>query len=727
MAKELQIAHVAELGEGLHRVQTVEEHSQAVARLAAQFCRSFPWSSWSRLAGLWHDIGKCSEDFQQRIRGKPIRVDHSSAGAQHAVKVLHDFGRVLAYCIAGHHAGLPNGASNDDAALTHRLRKTIPDFSTCPASLLEARPLSPPPFLPTPRLPGFSLAFFTRMIYSCLVDADFLDTERFMNPEAAEYRGKHPQLAELDAKLTAHLAALSARSEGPVNRHRATVLQQCLAAAELPPGFFSLTVPTGGGKTLSSLAFALKHALKHDLDRVIYVIPYTSIIEQNAAVFRSAIGDDALLEHHSNFDPRLKEDDDVSNGALRARLATENWDAPLVVTTNVQFFESLFAYRSSRCRKLHNILNSVVILDEAQMLPVHLLRPCMEALRELTLYYRATIVLCTATQPALSASPTFTNGLDGVREIISRPEDLYSALKRVSVSDLGKLPDVELAERLRRHEQVLCIVNTRGHARKLFDLLSGTPGLYHLSANMCPAHRSLKFAEIRAALAADKPCRVVSTQLVEAGVDVDFPVVYRSMAGIDSIAQAAGRCNREGKLSTGTVFTFNPEDQRSEGHVRQTAETAEFVGRHHSDPLSLDAVRAYFHAFYWAKGDYLDHKNILTQLADGKGGDIPFRKVGDQFHLIEDITKPIIIPFDGRARELLQAIRSFEFPPSLSRRLQRYTVAVYQKQFDTLVNAGAVEILHEQFPVLVNTDLYRDDLGLCAEEPTFHRPENLIA
>ncbi|TFH41084.1 MAG: CRISPR-associated helicase Cas3', partial [Lysobacterales bacterium] len=554
MTERTMIAHLLH-NDPTGKAQTVEEHLIGVAELARGFCRGFAWSDWAYQAGLWHDLGKYSDEFQQLIRGKRIRVDHSTAGAQHASKTLRDPGRLLAYAIAGHHAGLPNGDSNDGSDLTHRLAKEVPAIPHCPASLLDARPLSPLACpLNRPRR-AFSLAFFARMIYSCLVDADFLDTERFMVSETSEQRGRYPQLAEVNEKLTAHLAALSARAEGSVNQHRAAVLQQCLAAAELEPGLFSLTVPTGGGKTLSSLAFALRHALKHGMDRVIYVIPYTSIIEQNATVFRSVVGDDAVLEHHSSFDPQQNEDDDVSPEAMRARLSTENWDAPLVVTTSVQFFESLFACRSSRCRKLHSILNSVVILDEAQMLPVNLLRPCIEVLRELTLYYRTTVVLCTATQPALSTSPTFRNGLDGVREIIAKPEELYKALKRVSISDIGKLQDAELVERLRGHEQVLCVVNTRGHARKLYELLAGAPGLYHLSASMCPAHRSIKFAEIRSALAAKKPCRVISTQLVEAGVDIDFPVVYRAMAGIDSIAQAAGRCNREGKLLCGTVFT----------------------------------------------------------------------------------------------------------------------------------------------------------------------------
>jgi CRISPR-associated endonuclease/helicase Cas3 len=401
--------------------QRLEDHLRAAAEKARHFADSFGAGEWGYVAGLWHDLGKYSEEFQTRlaalsdpdahIETRPGRPDHSTAGAQHAQKALKDAGRLLAYAIAGHHAGIPDGNNNEPSCLVRRLEKTIPTYAAAPRPTLDQTVSLKLPFALYPNRHWFQLSFFVRMIFSCLVDADFLDTERFMDSERSPWRQGYPELSTLEDKLMRHLDELGSRARvTPINQHRRSVLQECLDAADWNPGLFSLTVPTGGGKTLSSLAFALKHAIRYDMERVIYVIPYTSIIEQNAAVFRNILGDNAVLEHHSNFDPQEEDH--------RSRLASENWDAPLIVTTNVQFFESLFSTRSSRCRKLHNIARSVVILDEAQMLPVPLLKPCLEALRELSTSYGTTIVLCTATQPSLTRSAEFTDGLEGVREII---------------------------------------------------------------------------------------------------------------------------------------------------------------------------------------------------------------------------------------------------------------------------------------------------------------------
>ena len=559
------------------------------------------------------------------------------------------------------------------------------------------------------------------MIYSCLVDADFLDTESFMDPAKSAWRKEFPSLENLHNNLQSHLERLMvAVPSSTINKHRADILNQCLSAADWPPGLFSLTVPTGGGKTLSSLAFALKHALRFGKKRIIYVIPYTSIIEQNAAVFRDILGADAVLEHHSNYEP---EEEDH-----RSQLASENWDAPLIVTTNVQFFESLFGNRSSRCRKIHRIANSVVILEEAQMLPVPLLKPSLEALRELALNYRTTIVLCTATQPALSTSETFNDGLEGVREITPDPTALYQAFKRVDTVKLPSLADDELAERLNEYRQVLCVVNTRKHARQLYERLSDKEGRFHLSALMCPAHRTKVLDRIRAALAKGDPCRVISTQLVEAGVDIDFPVVFRSIAGVDSIAQAAGRCNREGKLmENGQVFVFTPEGGLPPGYFRQTAQTAEAVLRHHEDPLSLEAVHHYFRDLYWLRGAALDQQQILADLAEGAmAGDFPFRVVAEKFKIIADGMAPIIIPWNDDAERIVEELRYSVFPAAAARKAQHFTIQVYPQILYALLNAGSVERLHEQYNVLINRDLYREDLGLCPEDPTFHKIESLI-
>ena len=715
--------------------QPLEEHLKNVAEMARSFAESFGAGDWGYLAGLWHDIGKYSDEFQKmlgaeegrdaHIETKPGRIDHSTAGAQHAYHLLRDKGKMLAYAIAGHHAGLLDGKSND-ACLYKRLKKeNIPDYSSCPERILNSKSLGNLPFdlnVHDPKHFGFQISFFIRMIYSCLVDADFLDTEAFMDREKFSWRKGYPTLTELDNKLSSALNQLIKNApKTPINKQRAAILKDCLNAAGSSPGLFSLTVPTGGGKTLSSLAFAMKHALKHGLERIIYVIPYTSIIEQNAAVFRDILGENAVLEHHSNFEPK-KEDH-------RSRLAAENWDAPIIVTTNVQFFESLFRSRSSKCRRIHNIANSVVILDEAQMLPVPLLKPCLEVLRELSSAYRTSIVLCTATQPALSSTETFKDGLDGVREIVSDPGKLYVEFKRVRVEKLPMISDDELAKRLNKQKQVLCIVNTRKHARRIYERIhGGKEGCYHLSALMCPAHRTKKFKEIRRALFKGLSCRVVSTQLIEAGVDIDFPVVFRSIAGVDSIAQAAGRCNREGKLCEGgQVFVFSPEDGLPPGHFRQTAQTAEGVIRHHEDLLSREAITEYFRTLYWMKGEKLDEYQILDDLAEGaKNGDFPFRIVDKKFKIIEDGAEPVIIPWNEEAEKIVTGLRYSEYPASFARKAQRFTVQVYPKVLGSLECAGSVERLHDQYCVLTNMDIYRDDLGLCPEDPTFHRPESLI-
>ncbi len=714
--------------------QPLEEHLQNVAEIAGTFAEDFGAGNWGFVAGLWHDIGKYPDEFQEKlnvyegadayIETKSGRVDHSTAGAQHAFKTFGEKGKLLAYAIAGHHSGLLDGKSNN-ACLHDRLKKVIPDYHSCPECILNSKSLGELPFVLNVHNQnrfGFQLSFFIRMIYSCLVDADFLDTESFMNGEKSSWRKGYSSLAALNAKLGAALNQLAKHAlETPINKHRSEILKNCVDAAELPQGLFSLTVPTGGGKTISSLAFAMKHALKYNLKRIIYVIPYTSIIEQNASVFRQILGENAVLEHHSSFEP---DDEDQ-----RSRLASENWDAPVVVTTNVQFFESLYRCRSSRCRKIHNIASSVVILDEAQMLPVPLLMPCLEVLRELSSDYKTSIVLCTATQPALSLTETFKNGLEGVREIVPDPDKLYAAFKRVQVKKIPVISDGELADRLKEHKQVLCVVNTRGHARRIFERIrEEEEGCYHLSALMCPEHRTETLNKIRSALLDGRSCRVVSTQLIEAGVDIDFPIVFRSSAGIDSIAQAAGRCNREGKLlEGGLVFVFSPEDGLPPGYFRQTAQIAESVMLRHEDLLSREAVTEYFRMLYWTKGEKLDEYQILDDLGEGaKNGDFPFKGVDQKFKIIKDSAEPVIIPWNKEAEVIINGLRYSEYPAVFARRAQRFTVQMYPKVLSSLECVGSVERLHDQYCVLVNMDIYRDDLGLCPEDPTFHEVESLI-
>jgi CRISPR-associated endonuclease/helicase Cas3 len=718
--------------------QPLGHHLEEVARRCGEFASRFGVEPWGRVCGLLHDLGKFSQEFQARLEGGR-RVDHATAGARRAAEVFGPgLGRLLAYVIAGHHSGLPDGGADGGArtdTLSGRLDSVkvkipeIRDYQT----LLDEAPKQDQ--LPRPPIghDGFSRAFFIRMLFSCLVDADFLDTEAWLTGEKAELRGGYPTIPELLAQLDHHLDKIC-RSDTSVNQRRAEILARCREAALLKPGIFSLTVPTGGGKTLSSLAFALRHAKLHGLERVVYAIPYTSIIEQNAAVFRTALGalgPASVLEHHSNYQPSREDEEDETSPALRMRLATENWDAPVVVTTNAQLFESLFASRGSRCRKLHNLARSVVILDEAQMLPTTLLQPCIAALRELAANYGATVILCTATQPALHRADYLPCGFpDGqVREIVPDHATLYEAFRRVDVSIAGALSDDEVTARMLSRFQVLCIVNTRAHARKLFEAVGPGEGHFHLSALLCPAHRAKKLAEIRERLAAGKTCRVISTQLVEAGVDVDFPYVLRAATGIDSVAQAAGRCNREGRLPTrGEVTVFDPECGLPAGHFRRTADVGSLTAHAFSDLLSPDAIRHYFtHLYSFEGADGLDQKQILRRMNENAGAlAFPFREIAEDFHLIENDMDCVIIPWDETARDLIRELRHTDFPASTARKLQRYTIQVYRRTLAGLRAAGVVETVADRFHILINDSLYRDDLGLCPEDPTFRKQEDNI-
>ena len=541
------------------------------------FADYFGAKAWAELAGKNHDLGKGTLPWQAYLRRANDIFDefakfyeghptHAAVGAQWLHKHSAEAGKLLAYCIAGHHGGLPNWSESSVSALEARVQQQYPDVEI-PHSVPEF-PKQLPLSIDSDRF-GFQLQFFVRMLFSCLVDADFLDTEASLDRKKSNWRSGYPEIDELHERFWRNFNVLrdEADQTSKVNQQRERVLEDCLQAGELEAGLFSLTVPTGGGKTLASLAFALNHAKRLGKRRVIYVIPFTSIIEQNAKVFRDMLGFGTVLEHHCNFIP---DDSD-----WETRLASENWEAPIVVTTNVQFFNSFYANKPSKCRKLHNVADSIIIFDEVQAIPVEKLKPCLEVIKELSLNYRVTSVLCTATQPVIEFSEQFKVGLKNVREIIQDVPALFAALKRTEEIFIGTLREQDVAKQLLEHEQVLCIVNTRQQALDIFKDLPENNTNIHLSALMHPAHRTEKLSEIRKRLNVSQPCRVVSTQLIEAGVDVDFPRVFRAVAGIDSIAQAAGRCNRNGLSETPckvSVFEFPEESGCS--FFRQAAQSA---------------------------------------------------------------------------------------------------------------------------------------------------------
>lgn len=740
--------------EPAERWQLLSDHLVVVGRLAATKAAHFDASGMAECAGLLHDLGKYCREFQARLRGSARRVDHATWGARIVVEKYPQIGKLLAYAIAGHHAGLADGRegeSNQITPLEGRLART-PE-TTLDNIWKEEIELASNLSLPSTKLrPGqnyFQLAFLGRMIFSCLVDADFLDTEAFYNRiENQKPRDdSFPSLAQLREELNRYLSQDRFQRRDGVNKIRGRILQNVRAGAEYSPGLFSLNVPTGGGKTLTSLAFALDHAIKHGQRRVILVIPFTSIVEQNAAVFREALGalgEQAVLEHHSAFTDEQRDYSDPDSRD-KLRQAAENWEAPIVVTTAVQFFESLFANRSSRCRKLHNIANSVVILDEAQTLPLKLLRPCVAAINELALNYRSSLVLCTATQPALLKEDGFDQGFSktDVRELAPNPQDLHQKLERVTVQHSGALDDDTLAQLLVAKSQVLCIVNNRRHARSLYEQIREVPGSYHLTTLMCARHRSEMLVEIRSHLREGSPCRVVSTSLIEAGVDVDFPQVYRAEAGLDSIAQAAGRCNREGKRSKEqslvNVFTV-ASDWSTPPELEQYAQACRSVFRKHSEnPLSLTAIRDYFQEVYWLKGKELDAHGLLEAVEDGKIDGIPYERMARQFRMIESNMKPVIVPYIGpdesqstaEIRQLLHDLTFAKYPGAIAKKLQRYLVQVPECGFKALVGAEAIQPVNEQrfgeqFMELVKPDLYDPVCGLSWDDPSFTQAERTV-
>lgn len=699
--------------------QELKVHLETVATLSKNFANDFNAGELAHTCGLLHDLGKYSQEFQQRLEGKKNSVDHATAGAIEATRLfendLKPAGILSAYLIAGHHGGLMNFGSPVEGLCERLQRKNLPDYSAYHNEIHHEPPKTLNFKLKSKRNQiGFCYSFFTRMLYSCLVDADSLDTENFCNPEKNSSRGQYDSFEKLKERFDEVMREKNSCAEdSPINRERKKIFNSCIKAGSLPPGFFSLTVPTGGGKTLSSMAFALEHLKNHNLKRVFYVIPYTSIIEQNAKVFRDIFGASNVLEHHSNFDPITVKNETGDPISESLKLATENWDMPIVVTTNVQFFESLFSNKRSRSRKLHNLAKSVIILDEAQMLPTGYLLPCLAALSELVRNYGATVVICTATQPKLG---DLMDASLRPREIMDSPEDLYKRLKRVRVTPPKSLNDAELSARLKEHRQVLCIVNTRNHAKKLYDALVESGSCYHLSARMCPAHRRKKIAEIKDLLKKGKDCRVISTQLIEAGVDIDFPFVYRAMTGIDSIAQAAGRCNREGKLKEGDVFIFKSTEPYGKATSWQNlvAEIGAMALAESDDPLSLPTVADYFRRLYHYKEDGgLDEKNILPTLEERSNElAFPFEDIADAFRIIEGGTKDLIIPFDQNARSKITELRASEFPWKFVRDLQGYTVSIYPNEFREMERMNAVEIIDDRFYILRSCEDYSDETGL---------------
>lgn len=719
--------------------QDLREHLINVGELAGRFAEPFGGKEWARLAGRWHDMGKYSNEFQKmlydangietHLETKPGKPIHSQAGGHLAQQRLKGgLERIFCWLIMGHHTGLADYMTDYTGAKALEPKMVNPESSRAIINMVpDEIKNQPSPGVPKLLSQKADVSFFTRMLFSSLVDADFLDTEAFMNQEQSQLRNvQYPPLSKLLQAFDRYMDHLCQKAKRTaLNSTRADILKQCREAANEPPGVFTLTVPTGGGKTLASMAYALRHAVRHKRHRIIYVIPYTSIIEQTAQVFREIPGfEHAVLEHHSNLST-----EDESKESVRSRLAAENWDAPIIVTTAVQFFESLYASKTSRCRKLHNIASSVAIFDEAQCLPPKYLRPIVYAIRELERHYDVTPVLCTATQPVLTQTERFDfkfkEGFSDSREIIEDPDSLAHNLKRVNIQTLADLEPVTheqvRSSMLEENASVLCIVNRKDDARELAQLLPTSQTIY-LTTNLYPAHRLQMLKEIKNRVVNDSAnLFVISTSLVEAGVDIDFPVVYRALAGLDSIAQAAGRCNREGSLpQLGKTVVFNPEKQPD--YVQSSASLArEYLNSDNLEHiLSNDNYRSYFEQRFFQLGEQaLDEKGIL-RLLDGNL-DFSFRTAAQRFRLIDDEWQlPLIIP-EGEAAKLVESLKYTQSRKTL-RKLQRFTISIPRQVMWQLVDGHHAREIAE----LPGT-YFLDDLGLYDKRLGFIPPDKIDA
>lgn len=707
----------AHLSEDKQRSQTVMAHLSNTATLAADFAAQFNAEEYGYAAGLIHDIGKYADRFQKRLNGGGA-YEHSSAGAFELYKQNKNAAIILAYCIAGHHTGLPDCGGNQDISgeatfmgKINRRRQQACDYGEYKNDIdIDKNIPQKLPDLKAPCRDSFALSFFTRMIYSSLVDADFLDTEAFMNDADIRHSTGEP-VDKLSDKLDTYLRKFENPSN-EINHVRNDILNSCISRANDEIGMFRLTVPTGGGKTLSSAAFAMRHAVVHGMRRIIYVIPYISIIRQTVDVFSHVFGTENVLAHYST----VEYNDDSLETTDSKRLAAENWDAPIVVTTNVQFFESLYGSKSSKCRRIHNIANSVIILDEAQMLPRAFLKPCIRALTELCVNYRCSTVLCTATQPALDG---FIPNDIRIRELYSDTQFLFDFFKRVTYRNIGKQSDETILSMLSQSEQVLCIVNSRAAAKKYFGELP-SEDRYHLSTYMYPKHIASTLQTIKEQLKQNQTCRVISTSLIEAGVDISFKQVYREIAGVDSIIQAGGRCNREKQNDASESFVNVFEsDRKLYGILSSAMLFTKRIIEKYGDFTSPEAIKYYFDLLYKSVGekDELDANDIIKMLS-GKNLAYDFRSADQAFNIIDSPTKQVFIPVDEESGAIAARLRAGERSRQLMQKTGGYSVSLYENQFDNLKSAGALEYrdYDKNLAILRDMSMYSEETGIYVPE-----------
>ena len=712
--KPLFISHIRKDSEGnIVAFQGNDEHCNNVAALARIFAEEFGMGDLGYMMGILHDKGKEKHEFQEYIQDANNISGHKNwtqEGKAHAyvgglvAKRWSGFAYpLIGNPIMGHHRGLYNYTD-----LENEEQKQIPEEIDIPPE--GSYSVSLPSWFHPANLQHKDFHHIERILFSCLVDADYLDTERFMQPEQAVLRSNKVKMEDLLQKLEAYLSQFSEPTT-EVNKIRNEIQQYCLAKSKDTSGFYSLTVPTGGGKTLSSLVWALNHAIHNGKKRIIIAIPYTSIIVQTAAILRNIFGEENILEHHSNIETENE----------RLKLATENWDYPIIVTTNVQLFESMMASHSSHCRKLHNICNSIIILDEVQTLSTDFLQPIIDTLDTYQRIFGVSVLFTTASQPVLVGKHQGTNpsvvlqGLKSVKEIIPSEANLHNRLRRVNL-DIDDTPRTydEVAERLTKHNRVLCIVNTRRDAKEIFDHLPKEGIRIHLSRLMCPAHLSEKIEEMKKALAdtSNTIVRVVSTQLIEAGVDIDFPVVYRQEAGLDSILQAAGRCNREGKhpICTTHVFSLTAEHTLPKGFLTQGNNARLNIGKNH-DWFSPEAMTSYFHQLY-SRIQSFDKKDMRYYLYNMR--ELMFEKAAQAFQLIDDSTTAVIVNWKD-SLSLVEQLKAEGPSYIIMKRLSQYSVNLRNNDFEKMKQCGIIEEVIEGIYVVRCKGQYNAEVGLLSD------------
>lgn len=706
--------------------QSLKDHLEKVSKYAEIFSKDFDAGDMGALLGLVHDLGKYQMKFQDRIRGKNTKVDHATQGAKELTESWKELGWLHGMVVAGHHTGLKDsgsGSNMGDDTYSSRFNNYRGESIDFKKEIKLPESFKPKAVSCDKSSMSFAFATYLKMLFSCLVDADWTDTEEYVTDVKRE--GIPYTIESLIKKL---YEGIPENNGSYINTIRAEILNNCRETAQKEQGLFTLTVPTGGGKTLSSLAFALEHARKHHLKRIIYVIPYTSIIEQNADVISGILGEEYVLEHHSQVDNEYiesSEDDDIENDIKkRIKWVSENWDIPVILTTNVQFFESFFSNKPAKTRKLHNISRSVVIFDEAQMLPRELLSPSMYAISELVTNYKATAVLCSATQPAISQ---YKYKKLEITEIVKNPQELAKSLKRVDYEVIGEKSDEELVEILIKNPKALCIVNSRRHAYSLYKLAvedSRLDSVYHLSTLMHCIHRREVLKTIKEKLVKKENVILITTSLVEAGVDIDFPLVMRSIAGIDSIIQAGGRANREGKLKRegvlvkGKVLVFEPTSEAGKipksilGMVSITKEVIKVLK---DEAFEIKGVAMYFEHLYHASSssDIIDTKKILDEFEiKGNQYKFNFETVAKKYKIIEDNTENVIINLTQECMQLIQELRYGTFKRETIRKLQQYSVSIYKNEYQRLMEENALEILKNGYSILNNPQYYQAKTGL---------------